>query len=307
MSVAVQESPVVVGQGESRAGSAPGTLANLLGYVRRNRSLLVGMGFLLALLLFVVVGHLTVDTSQAAPLSVRTLRHPSQALPFGSDKQGRSLYAVMVVGTPLTFRLGLICGVFGVVFGALVGFTSAYYGGIVDDILKVFVDVGLTVPGLLILMTIAMKAHGGLTVTQMTFVIAVLAWLYPARTIRSQVLTLKQRGFVQVARLSGMSGREVIVRELLPNLIPYLVGALVTTISAAVLAAIGLEMLGLGPFEAPTLGMTLYWVNYNAAIINGWWWWWTPPIVMISFLFTGLFLVAVGLDEVSNPRLRNRV
>ena len=93
----------------------------------------------------------------------------------------------------------------------------------------------------------------------------------------------------------------------MPNLLPYLVGTLVTSVSAAVLAAIGLEMLGLGPFEAPTLGMTLYWVNYNAAIINGWWWWWVPPIVVISTLFTGLLLVAVGLDEISNPRLRSRV
>ncbi len=118
---------------------------------------------------------------------------------------------------------------------------------------------------------------------------------------------MKQRGYVQIARMSGMNGSEIIVKELLPNLLPYLVGTFVTSISAAVLAAIGLEMLGLGPFEAPTLGMTLYWVNYNAAIINGWWWWWTPPIVVISCLFTGLFLIAVGLDEFANPRLRNRV
>jgi peptide/nickel transport system permease protein len=104
-----------------------------------------------------------------------------------------------------------------------------------------------------------------------------------------------------------MKGPEVIVKELLPNLLPYLVGSMVTSISAAVLAAIGLEMLGLGPFEAPTLGMTLYWVNYNAAIINGWWWWWTPPIVVIAILFTGLFLVTVGLDEFANPRLRSTV
>jgi peptide/nickel transport system permease protein len=104
-----------------------------------------------------------------------------------------------------------------------------------------------------------------------------------------------------------MKGPEIILKELLPNLLPYLVATLVTSISAAVLAAVGLEMLGLGPFEAPTLGMTLYWVNYNAAIINGWWWWWVPPIVVIATLFTGLFLVAVGLDEISNPRVRSRV
>jgi peptide/nickel transport system permease protein len=304
MSTAVQEAPALR---ERLVTTEPGRATNVLRYARRNRSLVVGFGFLLFLFLFVIVGHLTVDTSEARPLSVRSLQSPSQELPFGSDKQGRNLYAVMVVGTPLTFQLGLICGLLAVTFGAIVGFVAAYYGGIVDEALKIVIDVGLTVPGLLILIILAMRIQGGMTVTQMTFVISVIAWLYPARTIRSQVLTIKQRGYVQIAKLSGMKGPEVIVKELLPNLLPYLVGTFVASISAAVLAAIGLEMLGLGPFEAPTLGMTLYWVNYNAAIVNGWWWWWVPPIIVIAVLFTGLFLVAVGLDEVSNPRIRSRV
>ena len=304
MGVAVHDGTIPVPR---RVPALRGMPRGVFDYVRRNRSLLVGLGFLVALALFVIIGHLAVDVTDARPLSVRSLRPPSQELPFGSDKQGRNLYAVMVEGTPLTFRLGFLCGLLGVTLGAVVGFIAAYYGGVVDEILKILIDVGLTVPGLLILVVLAMRIRGGMTVTEMTFVISVVAWLYPARTIRSQVLTMKQRAYVQVARLSGTSSFGVIVKELLPNLLPYLVGTFVTSISAAVLAAIGLEMLGLGPFEAPTLGMTLYWVNYNAAIINGWWWWWTPPIVVISILFTGLFLIAVGLDEFANPRLRNRV
>ncbi|HEY7030117.1 MAG TPA: ABC transporter permease [Thermomicrobiales bacterium] len=305
MSVALGERTAL----EPRPDRSRGVTAfsSTVGYVRRNRSLLVGFLLLFALLLFVVIGHFTVDTAEADPLSVRPLQPPSRELPFGSDKQGRNLYAVMVVGTPLTFRIGLVAGFLGVMFGTVVAFVAAYYGGIVDDVLKIIVDIGLTIPGLLILITIAMRVHGGLTVNQMTFVVAVLAWLYPARTIRAQVLTLKQRGFVQVARLSGMKGPEVIVKELLPNLLPYIVGSLVAAIGAGVLAAIGLEVVGLGPFEAPTLGMTIYWISYNAAIINGWWWWWLPPIAVIGILFTGLFLVAVGLDELANPRVRSRV
>jgi peptide/nickel transport system permease protein len=290
-----------------RESAAKGIAINFYRYARRNPSLIVGLCFLLALLLFVVIGRMMVNTGESAPLSVHSLRHPSHALPFGSDKQGRNLFAVMVVGTPLTFKLGFICGLLAVAVGSVIGFIAAYYGGIVDEILKVLIDVGLTIPSLLILIILAMRIRGGMTVTEMTFVISVVAWLYPARTIRSQVLTMKERGYVQIAKLSGMRGPEVIVKELLPNLLPYLVATFVTSISAAVLAAIGLEMLGLGPFEAPTLGMTLYWVNYNAAIINGWWWWWVPPIIVIAFLFIGLFLVTVGLDEVSNPRLRSRV
>jgi peptide/nickel transport system permease protein len=278
-----------------------------LGYLRRNPALLIGLLFLFSLLLFVVIGHFTVDLAEARPLSVIPLQPPSRDLPFGSDKQGRNLYAVMVVGTPLTLRIGLFAGTVGIVVGATLAFIAGYYGGIVDNIIKAIVDVGLTIPGLLILIIIAMNVRGGLTVNQMALVVSLLAWLYPARTIRSQVLTLKQRGYVQVARLSGMSSPEIIVKELMPNLLPYLGASFVGAVSAGVLAAIGLEVLGLGPFEAPTLGMTIYWINYNAAIINAWWWWWVPPIVVIGILFTGLFLVAVGLDEIANPRVRNRV
>jgi peptide/nickel transport system permease protein len=277
-----------------------------LGYLRRNPSLLVGLLFLLGLLAFVVIGHLTVDVVESRPLAVMPLQRPSQELPFGSDKQGRNLYAVMVEGTPLTLRIGLFAGIVGVTVGAALGFVAGYYGGVIDSVIKVVVDIGLTIPGLLILIVIGMNAKGGLTVNQMVFVVSALAWLYPARTIRSQVLTLKQRSYVQIARLSGMSNSEVIFKELMPNLLPYLGASFVAAVSAGVLAAIGLEVLGLGPFEAPTLGMTIYWINYNAAIINGWWWWWLPPILVIGILFTGLFLVAVGLDEIANPRLRSR-
>ena len=136
--------------------------------------------------------------------------------------------------------------------------------------------------------------------------IASLAWLYPARTMRSQVLTLRERSFVQIARLSGMSGPEIILRELLPNLLPYMMASLVGSVGAAILASIGLDVLGVGAFEAPTLGMTMYWVNYNAALINGWYWWWVPPIVVIALLFIALFSISMGLDEIANPRLRRR-
>jgi peptide/nickel transport system permease protein len=276
-------------------------------YLRRNPTLVVGLSMLLILVLFVVVGSSLVDPRRARPLSARPVQPPSWTLPLGTDKQGRDLLAVMVAGTPLTLRIGLIAGLVGVGVGALLAFLAAYYGGAVDTIIRGAVDVGLTVPGLLVLIAIAMSLRTALTVDQMAFVVASLAWLLPARTIRSQVLTLRERGYVQIAQLSGMSGPEVIVRELLPNLLPYLAASLVAAISAAILSSIGLEVLGLGPIEAPTLGMTLYWVNFNAALLNGWWWWWLPPIVVIATLFIGLFLVTVGLDEIANPRRRRRV
>jgi peptide/nickel transport system permease protein len=282
----------------------PGMLVAVRRYVRRNISLIVGVILLLMLVLFVGIGHIVVDTSKARALSAPAVRPPSLQYPFGTDRQGRDLLAAMVAGTPLTLRIGFIAGFLGVGIGAMLGFVSAYYRGRVDTIIRGIVDIGLTVPGLLVLIIIAVSLKGGLTVDQMAIVVASLAWLNPTRTIRAQVLSLRERGYVDVASLSGMSGPEIIVKELMPNLLPYLAATLVNAVSSAILASIGLEVLGLGAVESPTLGMTLYWVNYNAALINGWWWWWLAPIVIILIVFLGLFFLTVGLDEIANPRLR---
>jgi peptide/nickel transport system permease protein len=256
---------------------------------------------------FIAAGMMLIDPEDARPLSAPALRPPSWAFPFGTDRQGRDLFAAMVVGTPLTLRIGFIAGILGVTIGTTLAFVAGFYRGFVDTIIRGIADIGLTVPGLLILIIIAVSVRGGLTVNQMALIVASLAWLNPTRTIRSQVLTLRERGYVEVARLSGMNGPEIIFFEMIPNLLPYLGATLVNAVSAAILASIGLEVLGLGPLEEPTLGMTLYWVNFNAAIINGWWWWWTAPIAIILLVFLGLFFVTVGLDEIANPRLRHSI
>jgi peptide/nickel transport system permease protein len=284
-----------------------GQIATALRYMRRNVSLVVGLVLLLALALFVGIGHLVVDTSKSRPLSAPAVRPPSAEHPFGTDRQGRDLLATMVAGTPLTLRIGFIAGFLGVGIGAMLGFVSAYYRGTVDTVIRGVVDIGLTVPGLLVLIIIAVSLKKGLTVDQMAIIVASLAWLNPARTIRAQVLSLRERGYVEVARLSGMSGPEIIVVELVPNLLPYLAATSVNAVSSAILASIGLEVLGLGPIDSPTLGMTLYWVNFNAALINGWWWWWSAPLAIILVVFLGLFFLTVGLDEIANPRLRRAV
>jgi peptide/nickel transport system permease protein len=276
-------------------------------YMRRNPELIVGLCLLGALLLFVAIGHAFVDLDKARPLSGRPLLPPSPSLPFGTDKQGRNLLAVMVVGTPQTLEIGVFAGLIGVFVGTVLALASAFYRGTADAIIRGVVDVGLTIPGLMVLITLAMNVKGGLSIPQMTLVVAALAWLFPARVIRAQVLSARERSYIDIARLSGMPTPMIIIKEVLPNLMPFIIASLVGSVSAAVLASVGLEVLGLGNFESLTIGMTLYWVIYYAAIINSWWWWWIPPIVIIIILFTGLFMIAVGLDEISNPRLRRRI
>ena len=128
---------------------------------------------------------------------------------------------------------------------------------------------------------------------------AIIGW---ARSPR--VLTLRKRAYVQVARLNGVSTLDIILRELLPNLLPYIAASFVGAVGSAVLATIGLEALGLGPQDAPDIGMTIYWAITFNALLRGLWWWWLTPIIAVMLLFVGLFLVSSGLDEIANPRLR---
>lgn len=280
--------------------------ANFLAYLRRNPRLAVGLVLLGGILLFSGVGGLLVDAKLANPLAEPVYKPPSALYPFGTDKFGRNLLAVMIHGTPLTLQVGLIAGAVGVSIATVLAFASAYYGGWLDTAIRWVVDVGLTIPSILILVMIAIVVPN-VTVTQMALVVSSTAWLWPTRTMRSQVLSLRERGFVELARLSGMSGLEIIIRELMPNLIPIIVANLVSTIASAILATIGLEALGLGPSEAPTLGRTIYWVIAYSAVLQGYWWWWVAPVVIIILIFLGLFLASTGLDEISNPRLRRTV
>jgi peptide/nickel transport system permease protein len=284
-----------------------GKVGGVVRYMRRNPNLVIGLLLLLSLILFSVIGGLVYDTNRARALSVVPEMPPSLEYPFGSDSQGRDLFAVMVLGTPLTLRIGLLAGLIGVSIGTVLAFVAAYYGGIVDVLIRGAVDVLLTVPALMLLVILAVVVRNSLTVNQMALVVASLAWLWPTRTMRAQALSLRERAYVQIARLSGVSGPEIIVKEMLPNLLPYIGASLVGSTAAAVLASIGLEAIGLGPMEAPTIGMTIYWVIYHSALLHGLWWWFTPPIVIIVILFLGLFCLSSGLDEIANPRLRQAV
>ncbi len=276
----------------------------LLRYLLRNPIMIVGLLLLLSLVLFCGIGALTYDTTRASALSVLPGLPPDRTSPLGTDVAGRDLFAVLVVGTPLTLRIGVVAGLVGLCVGTVLGFIAAYYGGWVDTIIRGVVDIGLTVPGLLVMTLVAVSVQGHLSVNQMALVVALLAWLRPARTIRSQVLTLRERSYVDLARLSGMSSVEIIVQEMLPNLLPYLLASLVSAISAAMLSSIGLEALGLGSLSSTTLGMTLYWVIFHNALLLGMWWWFIPPIVVLIVLFVGLYCVSMGLDEFCNPRIR---
>lgn len=280
---------------------------SIIGYLRRNFQLSIGLAILLFFILFAFIGAQYVDIKAAYPLGAPAGKAPSFDFPFGTDGQGRDLFAVAIYGIWQTFRIGIIAGVIGLTFGAFLGFTSAFFGGWYDLIVRWVVDVLLTVPGLLILIVIASSLDAkSFTLTSMALIIALTAWMGPARTIRSQVLTLRERSYVMMARLNGMSNWGIIFRELVPNLLPYLGASLVGSVTGAIFASVGLPALGLGPLRDPTIGVTIYWAQNQNALLRGMWWWLMMPIVTIILMFIMLFMISAGLDELANPRIRRR-
>ncbi len=279
-------------------------MAEFLYHMRRNSMLTFGVMTLLFMLLLWLFGYFWVDIKDAAPLSAPTDLPPSREYLLGTDSAGRQILAVMVAGAPATLQIGLIAGALGMIIGTLLGFTAGYFGGIVDSVIRSVADVALTVPALAVLVVIASIITKTLSPEILALIISALAWMWPTRTIRAQVLTMRERAYVEVARLNGLNNMEIIFKELMPNLLPYLAASFVGAVSSAVLAAIGLEALGLGPQSQPTLGMTIYWARYYNGLPRGMWWWWAPPVLIIILLFIALFMIAAGLDEIANPRSR---
>src|SRR5262249_51484347 len=124
------------------------------------------------------------------------------------------------------------------------------------------------------------------------------------RVIRSQTLSVRERLLVQVAKLSGENDFEIITQQILPNVTAYLAASFVGAVSGGILASVGLEVLGLGPQNVPTIGRALYYAFKGSALFKGMWWWWAPPVVTLAIIFTGLFWISLSLDKYANPRLK---
>jgi peptide/nickel transport system permease protein len=286
---------------------------NLWDYPWLNPKLFTGAALVTLVILMGLFGRLFWDVTlaQAAtsplnlpPVWVQDPSHPpaDPAHPLGTDNMGRDMLALIITGMPSSLRVGFIAAGTGMFLGIILGFTSGFLGGWVDNVIRTVTDAALTIPTLLVLVTLA--AYIRPTVMVMALLLAAFAWRGPTRLIRAQALSMREQGYVRMARLSGSSTLSIILVEMMPNLLPYLAASLSGNISGNILAATGLEALGLGPTRVPTLGMTIYYSIRASAVLRGMWWWWGFPILALVVIFTSFFLMAVGLDEIANPRLR---
>jgi peptide/nickel transport system permease protein len=284
-----------------------------------NPSLLLGSFLILIILLGVLVGRFVWDTDLAlvgnSPLKVppagfshTTLRGTTvgtMANPLGTDGDGRDMLAVMIVGAPRTLAIGFIAALAGMGIGILLGFTAGFMGGRIDDFIRIASDTTITIPSILVLIVI--QSIIPVNLVGMALLISAFAWPGPTRLIRGQVLSMRESGYVKMARISGVSTFDIMFKEMMPNLIPYLAASFIGNMQGAILAGIGLEVFGLGPQRVPTLGKSIYWSVQLSGLSQGLWWWWGFPAIILIIIFIGLLLINLGLDEVSNPRLRQKV
>ncbi|MHB8806849.1 MAG: ABC transporter permease [Anaerolineaceae bacterium] len=247
----------------------------------------------------------TIEQSEYADISeVANIK----VLPLGTDNFGRDVLTELVKATGVSLQIGFIAGTIATLIGLFLGLLSGYVGGLMDDIIMFFTNLFTVIPSFVLLILISFSiGQDNRGASTIAVVIGFTSWVWTARAVRSQVISLRNRDHVNLSKLSGHSTFHIIINDILPYIASYVIMALILQISSAILAEASLSILGLGPrtTEIPTLGLMMNWAMIYQAQILGKWWAYFPVIVMIALITFSLNLMNTGLDQVFNPALRD--
>jgi len=221
---------------------------------------------------------------------------------LGTDNYGRDIFTQLVQGSRISIIIGSFSAIIAVLLGLIVGLTSGYIGGWLDEFLMRTNDILLTIPGLPFL--IVLTAVIGPSVWSVIVLIGLLGWMGIARLIRSQVLSLKSKAFVEASRASGAGTWHIIRKHLIPNVMTMAYTQLALTVPGAIVTEAALSFLGLGDPFLQTWGKMLHDVQYYGAVAE--WWWAIPPGICIASLSLAFVLIGYALDDIFNPKLRRR-
>lgn len=221
---------------------------------------------------------------------------------WGTDLQGRDILSQFIWGSRIAMIVGLASAAMSVGIGLVVGLVSGYVGRNTDIVLMRFTDVVLVLPTIPLL--VVLSAVMGASIWNVVLVIALLAWPGTARVIRAEILSLKERPYIQSARVTGASNVRIMFRHLTPNVLPLVFLYMTFSVSGAIFLEAALSFLGLGDINTPSWGTMLSTVQQTNLVAE--WWWLLPPGLGITFLSLGFFLVGRAFEQVVNPRLRTR-
>lgn len=222
---------------------------------------------------------------------------------LGTNINGQDLYARLVYGLRTSLWIAFLAAVIGTALGITIGLFAGYKGGWVDELLMMFTNIMLVIPSIVLLILVAAYLSARTPEVQ-AVIIGLTGWPWVARAVRSQTLSLKNREFVHLSKLAGLSDLKIVFTEVMPNMISYVFMAGILQFSGAILASATLDFIGLGPTTMVSLGNILQRAIAYNALQFGWWWWFIPPGLIITLIITALFFINIGLEEVFNPRLR---
>jgi peptide/nickel transport system permease protein len=282
--------------------SEPKKRNETLYFALRNNKLRIGLAVVIFFLILTFVGPLLTDYTPydyVGPFNAP----PSADHWFGTTTFGQDVFTQFVEGLSATFLVGIIGGGIALIIGMVVGFTAGYRGGFVDEVLNMVTNVVIVIPTLAVLLIIAAYLEVRGIIVEAIF-IGLFSWPWAARAIRAQTFSLRTREFVDLAKLSGMSDRKIIIIEIAPNMMSYLFMTFILLFGGAILTAATLDFIGLGPTEGISLGLMMNNAVLWSALLLGMWWWFIPPGLAIMALVGALYIMNVGLDEVFNPKLR---
>lgn len=228
---------------------------------------------------------------------------PSAQRWLGTDNFGRDVFTQLAYGTRTSLQVGLLAGLIATVIGTSMGSLAGYKGGLIDAVLNSVTNLFLVIPPfvILILLSISLRTR---SVGVMAVIIGATSWPWVSRSVRAQVYSLKTRRHVDIARISGFGAFPIIVREILPYILSYLVMAFVLQVASGILTEATLSMLRLGPYNAVSLGTVMQWALAFEAVRVGAWWAFIPAVLLIALITFSLKYINSGMDEVFNPRLR---
>ena len=231
-----------------------------------------------------------------------------RVLLLGTENFGRDVLTELVAATGVSLRIGFVAGIIATLIGLTLGLLAGYIGGLVDDAIMFITNLFTAIPPIVLLIlisfSIGQEKRGAFTIA---VVIGFTGWVWTARAVRAQVISLRNRDHVNLSKLSGHSIVHIILADILPYIASYVVMALILQISIGILMEASLSILGLGPktTEVPTLGLMLNWAFIYQAPILGKWWAYLPVIVTIALITFSMNLMNTGLDQVFNPALRD--
>ncbi len=234
---------------------------------------------------------------------------PSSKHPLGTNDIGQDILSELIYGARVSLMIGVLASVCVVSVGTIIGIVSGYYGGLIDEVLMRICDIVLVLPSLPLMILLASLLGTGKFYV-LILAITLTAWPGLARLVRSAVLSLRERSFVEAARAIGASDAHIMIHHILPNVMPFIISAAVYRAAAAMMAEASLSFLGLGDPSHKSWGMILHyahtaggwWANYGKPC----WWWIIPPGLCIALFVSGLMLMGQAIEEIVNPRLRRR-